>query len=70
MPLEHITKVKLPKLSLKKVDGDIKAIVLATAATVLAVTLFNQSASWKHTIRKLNVYFVQDIAITFLAGGG
>ena len=43
----------------------IKAVVLATAATVLAVPLFSQPASWNHTIRKLYVYLVRDIAITF-----
>ena len=42
-----------------------KAVVLATAATVLAVRLFSQPASWNHTIRKLYVYLVRDIAITF-----
>ena len=42
----------------------IKAVVLATAATVLAVPLFSQPASWNHTIRKLCVYLVRDILLS------
>ena len=41
-----------------------KAVVLATAATVLAVPLFSQPASWNHTICKFHVYLVRDITIT------
>ena len=36
-----------------------KAVVLATAATVLAVPLFSQSKSCIHSIRKLLVYLVR-----------
>ena len=42
-----------------------KAVVLATAAMVLAVPLFSQPASWNRTIHKLHVYLAWDIAITF-----
>ena len=48
----------LRKVMLYPVATDHKAVVLATAATVLAIPLFSQSKSCIHSIRKLLVYLV------------